>query len=94
MSFSYLGESSGGLYHVINLGNYRRAIFKSVGARLSFEKTLAEWIGGMSGRAWDGDAESFWSRVSGPSNSLQHAGNLVPDKLATTWTNVSPAFHV
>ena len=35
-------ESSDGTYHVINRGNYQRAIFESEGARLSFEKTLFE----------------------------------------------------
>lgn len=35
-------ESSDGLYHVINRGNYRGFIFKTEGARTSFQKTLFE----------------------------------------------------
>lgn len=35
-------ESSDGLYHVINRGNYRSSIFESEGARLGFERTLFE----------------------------------------------------
>lgn len=35
-------ESSDGLYHVINRGNYRKAIFRSEGAKESFRKTLFE----------------------------------------------------
>lgn len=35
-------ESSGGLYHVINRGNYRSWIFKTEGAKRSFEKALLE----------------------------------------------------
>lgn len=35
-------ERNGGLYHVINRGNYRSYIFESEGAKRSFEKTLFE----------------------------------------------------
>jgi len=35
-------ESSDGLYHIINRGNYRSLIFESEGARSAFEKTLFE----------------------------------------------------
>ena len=35
-------EHAGGLYHVINRGNYRNWIFETEGAKKSFEKTLLE----------------------------------------------------
>lgn len=35
-------ESSDGLYHVLNRGNYRSYIFKNEGAKEAFEKTLFE----------------------------------------------------
>lgn len=35
-------ERSGGLYHVVNRGNYRSWVFESDGAKNSFEKTLLE----------------------------------------------------
>lgn len=35
-------ERAGGLYHVLNRGNYRSWVFESEGAKRSFEKTLAE----------------------------------------------------
>jgi REP element-mobilizing transposase RayT len=35
-------ESSDGLYHIINRGNYRAYIFESEGARMAFQKTLFE----------------------------------------------------
>lgn len=35
-------EYPGALYHVLNRGNYRQAIFEEEGARLSFEQTLFE----------------------------------------------------
>ena len=35
-------ESSEGLYHVINRGNYRSHIFGTEGAKASFEKCLFE----------------------------------------------------
>lgn len=35
-------ESSDGIYHVINRGNYRKYIFETEGARDSFENTLLE----------------------------------------------------
>lgn len=35
-------ESSDGLYHIINRGNYRSSIFGSEGARLAFQNTLFE----------------------------------------------------
>jgi REP element-mobilizing transposase RayT len=37
-------EEEGGLYHVINRGNYRNAVFGSVGAAQAFEKTLWEAV--------------------------------------------------
>jgi REP element-mobilizing transposase RayT len=37
-------EEKGGLYHVINRGNYRNPVFGSVGAAQAFEKTLWEAI--------------------------------------------------
>lgn len=37
-------EVEGGLYHVINRGNYRSDIFGSAGAKLAFEKALVETI--------------------------------------------------
>jgi putative transposase len=33
-------EEAGGLYHVINRGNYRQPVFNSVGAASAFEQTL------------------------------------------------------
>jgi REP element-mobilizing transposase RayT len=38
-------EEEGGLYHVINRGNYRTAIFGTEGAKAAFEKALAETLG-------------------------------------------------
>ena len=38
-------ESSDGLYHVINRGNYQSSVFETEGARLAFEKTLFEACG-------------------------------------------------
>ena len=35
-------EESGGLYHVINRGNYRQWVFREEGAKLAFEATLFE----------------------------------------------------
>ena len=35
-------EHAGGLYHIINRGNYRSWIFDTDGAKQSFEKTLLE----------------------------------------------------
>lgn len=35
-------ERAGGLYHVLNRGNYREWIFEDDGAKLAFEKTLFE----------------------------------------------------
>ena len=35
-------ERPGGIYHVLNQGNYRKRIFESEGAKVSFEKTLFE----------------------------------------------------
>ena len=35
-------ETSDGLYHVINRGNYRSWVFETDGAKKSFEKTLYE----------------------------------------------------
>lgn len=35
-------EEDGGLFHVINRGNYRRKIFEEVGAKQAFERTLFE----------------------------------------------------
>jgi putative transposase len=35
-------EQEGGLYHIINRGNYRSWIFKEDGAKRAFEKTLYE----------------------------------------------------
>lgn len=37
-------EEEGGLYHVINRGNYRHAVFGSVGAAQAFEKALWEAV--------------------------------------------------
>jgi putative transposase len=37
-------EKDGGLYHVLNRGNYRRPVFGSVGAAQAFETTLWEAI--------------------------------------------------
>lgn len=37
-------EQEGGLYHVINRGNYRQPVFGSVGAAQAFEKTLWETV--------------------------------------------------
>ncbi len=43
-------EEAGGMYHVINRGNYRRWIFEEEGARDAFEATLweacerAKWV--------------------------------------------------
>jgi putative transposase len=33
-------EFPGAIYHVINCGNYRQAVFKTVGARKAFERCL------------------------------------------------------
>lgn len=38
-------EEAGGLYHVINRGNYRAAVFGSQGAKVAFEKALVEALG-------------------------------------------------
>ena len=38
-------EEEGGLYHVINRGNYRHAVFGSEGASEAFERTLWETVG-------------------------------------------------
>lgn len=38
-------EEEGGLYHVINRGNYRAAVFSSQGAKVAFEKALVETLG-------------------------------------------------
>jgi putative transposase len=35
-------ESAGGMYHVLNRGNYRQWVFSEEGAKVSFEKTLFE----------------------------------------------------
>lgn len=35
-------DEAGGLYHVINRGNYREWIFETEGAKLAFERTLLE----------------------------------------------------
>ncbi len=35
-------ESSDGIYHIINRGNYRSDIFKSASTKMSFEDTLLE----------------------------------------------------
>ncbi len=35
-------DEAGGLYHVINRGNYREWIFESEGAKQAFERTLLE----------------------------------------------------
>ena len=35
-------ESSDGLYHIINRGNYRSDIFETDASKASFEKTLFE----------------------------------------------------
>ncbi len=37
-------EEAGGLYHVINRGNYRQPVFGSVGAAQAFETTLRETV--------------------------------------------------
>lgn len=37
-------EEEGGLYHVINRGNYRHPVFGSVGAAQAFEATLWETL--------------------------------------------------
>ena len=37
-------ESSNGLYHLINRGNYRTDMFGTEGAKKSFVKTLGETI--------------------------------------------------
>ena len=42
MARSHRFESSDGLYHVLNRGNYRSEIFETEGARTSFVKTLFE----------------------------------------------------
>ncbi|MCX6936542.1 MAG: transposase [Verrucomicrobia bacterium] len=43
-------ESEGGLYHVINRGNYRAHIFETDGAKFAFENALRETLEGYGWR--------------------------------------------
>ena len=38
-------EEEGGIYHVINRGNYRRWFFAQEGSKLAFAKALSEGCG-------------------------------------------------
>jgi len=83
-------EEKGGLYHVLNRGNYRQWVFRSEGAKVVFEKALFEACerSGWVLHAWCIMGNHFHLALETPEGNLSEGMRLLQSAFANRFNRV------